>query len=128
MIFGPIMQAGPGRSRPGAATAPGKQDLSIFGPLEYTVSITDSHSPGAQPATVQITRYPNRRLYDRSQGKYVTLKDIEAVVQRGGNVVVKDSKTGEDFTRSVLTQIILENHPERMELFPVPLFHWMIRS
>src|SRR6516225_3354216 len=77
---------------------------------------------------VTIIRYPNRRLYDRSRGTYVTLQDVEDTVRRGGNVSVRDSKTGEDLTRSLLTQIILERHPERMELFPLSLLHLIIRT
>jgi polyhydroxyalkanoate synthesis repressor PhaR len=79
-----------------------------------------------EPAT--IIRYPNRRLYDRSQGKYVTLQNIADRVRGGGTVTVLDSKTGEDLTRSILTQIILERHPDRMELFPVKLLHLIIRA
>jgi polyhydroxyalkanoate synthesis repressor PhaR len=79
-------------------------------------------------ATVAITRYPNRRLYDRNQGRYVTLQDIADLVRQGKTVAVRDSKTGEDLTRSILTQIILEHHPERMELFPVAVLNSMIRA
>jgi polyhydroxyalkanoate synthesis repressor PhaR len=77
---------------------------------------------------VTIIRYPNRRLYDRSRGTYVTLQDVEDTVRRGGNVSVRDSKTGGDLTRSLLTQIIMERHPERMDLFPVSLLHLIIRT
>jgi polyhydroxyalkanoate synthesis repressor PhaR len=77
---------------------------------------------------VPIIRYPNRRLYDRSRGPYVTLQDVEDTVRRGVNVSVRDSKTGEDLTRSLLTQIILERHPERMDLFPLSLLHLIIRT
>jgi polyhydroxyalkanoate synthesis repressor PhaR len=78
--------------------------------------------------TVSIVRYPNRRLYDRSQGRYVTLQEIAAMVQEGKAVNVRDSKTNDDLTSTVLTQIILEHHPERMELLPVPVLHLMIRT
>jgi polyhydroxyalkanoate synthesis repressor PhaR len=75
-----------------------------------------------------IVRYPNRRLYDRGEGRYVTLQDVEEKVRRGLTVTVRDSKTGEDLTRAVLTQILLERHPERMELFPVSFLHLAIRA
>jgi polyhydroxyalkanoate synthesis repressor PhaR len=81
-----------------------------------------------EPEVVVITRYPNRRLYDRSQGKYVTLEEIADTVRQGKTIVVRDSKTGEDRTRLLLTQIILEQFPERMELFPVAVLHSMIRA
>jgi polyhydroxyalkanoate synthesis repressor PhaR len=77
---------------------------------------------------VTIIRYPNRRLYDRSRGRYVTLHDVEETVRGGGTVIVRDSKTGADLTRSLLTQIIMERHPERMELFPLSLLHLILRT
>jgi polyhydroxyalkanoate synthesis repressor PhaR len=86
----------------------------------------ETGSEGSEP--VRITRYPNRRLYDRSRGRYVTLEEVAELIRAGRDVVVQDSKTGEDLTRTFLTQIILEHHPERMELFPVALLHSLIRA
>lgn len=77
---------------------------------------------------VEITRYPNRRLYDKSRGQYVTLQDIEDLVRAGRTVVVTDSKSGDDLTRTILAQIILERHPERMDLLPVSFLHLMLRA
>jgi polyhydroxyalkanoate synthesis repressor PhaR len=77
---------------------------------------------------VQIKRYPNRRFYDRTGRKYVTLQEIEDLVHRGKNVDVRDSKSDEDLTRLVLAQILIERHPDRMELFPIGLLHLMLRS
>jgi polyhydroxyalkanoate synthesis repressor PhaR len=82
----------------------------------------------AGPEPVPITRYPNRRLYDRSRRRYVTLPEVADLVRQGQTVTVRDSKTGEDLTRSVLTQIILDQHPERMELLPVSMLNAMIRT
>ena len=53
---------------------------------------------------------------------------MEETIRNGGTVIVRDSKTGADLTRSLLTQIILERHPERMELFPIRLLHLIIRT
>jgi len=77
---------------------------------------------------IRIQRYPNRRLYDRAHRRYVTLAEIEALVRQGRVIRVQDSKTGEDLTRQVLTQILLERHPEKMELFPIPLLHGLLRA
>src|SRR4051794_8421619 len=77
---------------------------------------------------VQIKRYPNRRFYDRTSRKYVTLQEIETLVCQGHTIDVRDSKSDDDLTRTVLTQILLERHPERMELFPIPLLHVMLRA
>jgi polyhydroxyalkanoate synthesis repressor PhaR len=89
--------------------------------------VSTSEGPAPDGPAV-IVRYPNRRLYDRSEGRYVTLQDIEEKVRRGRIVTVRDSKTGEDLTRVVLTQILLERHPERMALFPVSFLHLAIRA
>jgi polyhydroxyalkanoate synthesis repressor PhaR len=84
--------------------------------------------PPSNPEPVLISRYPNRRLYDRSQARYVTLPEIAELVRQGRTVTVRDSKTNEDLTRLILTQIILEHYPERMELFPVSVLHSMIQA
>jgi polyhydroxyalkanoate synthesis repressor PhaR len=83
---------------------------------------------GPETEPVLITRYPNRRLYDRSQARYVTLPEIAELVRNGRTVTVRDSKTGEDLTRSILTQIILEHYPERMDLFPVSVLNSIIQA
>lgn len=77
---------------------------------------------------VLINRYPNRRFYDRSQRRHVTLGEIEEMVRGGRTVEVRDTKTGEDLTRQVLTQILLERHPDKMELFPSTLLHGLLRA
>jgi polyhydroxyalkanoate synthesis repressor PhaR len=77
---------------------------------------------------VPIKRYPNRRFYDRKSRKYVTLQEIEDLVRGGQTIEVRDSRNDEDLTRIVLTQILLERHPERMELFPISLLHIMLRA
>lgn len=77
---------------------------------------------------VQIRRYPNRRFYHPGFRRYVTLGEIDALVNSGATVEVVDSRNGDDLTRQVLTQIVLERHPERMEFFPSPLLHGLIRA
>jgi polyhydroxyalkanoate synthesis repressor PhaR len=78
--------------------------------------------------SVEIRRYPNRRLYDRSRRQYVTLQDVETMVLEGTNVEVRDSRTGEDLTRQVLTQILMERHPQKMDMFPVAMLHSILRA
>lgn len=77
---------------------------------------------------VQIKRYPNRRFYDRTKRKYVTLGEIEDLVREGHTLEVRDSKSDEDLTRVVLTQILVERHPERMDMFPVSFLHLALRA
>ncbi len=55
-----------------------------------------------------IKKYANRRLYDTGRSSYVTLDDLCIMVKEGREFVVYDAKSGEDLTRSVLTQIIVE--------------------
>ncbi len=78
--------------------------------------------------TIHIRRYPNRRLYDRSRQRYITLQDIERLVLQGQTVEIQDSRTGEDLTRQILTQILLERHPDKMAMFPVGMLHSILRS
>lgn len=56
-----------------------------------------------------IKKYPNRRLYDTSAGRYVNLDDVAALIRQGEDVQVVDARTGEDLTRVILTQIIVED-------------------
>lgn len=80
------------------------------------------------PEVVSIKRYPNRRLYDRQARRYITLQDLESLVQQGKKIEVRDSKTGEDLTRAILTQILIERHPEKMEMFPVAMLHGILQA
>lgn len=77
---------------------------------------------------IQIKRYPNRRYYARNTSQYVSLQEIEDMVQSGETVEIRDSQSGEDLTRTVLTQIIMERQPEKMALFPSDMLHFIVRS
>ncbi len=77
---------------------------------------------------IQIRRYPNRRYYAHHASKYVSLQDIEELIQAGKKVEIRDSQTDEDLTRSVLTQMIVKQRPEKMSLFPTDMLHFILRS
>ena len=62
-----------------------------------------------------IKKYPNRRLYDTSTSKYVTLEDIRALVVAGNAFRVVEKKSSEDITRSILLQIIMEQETGKGE-------------
>lgn len=79
-------------------------------------------------APVQITRYPNRRFYTRSESRYVSLEEIEQMVRDGKQVEIRDSQTDEDLTGPVLTRIIMDRQPEKMRLFPIDMLHCILRS
>ena len=78
--------------------------------------------------TITIKRYPNRRFYSRDSSKYVSLPDIEQMIQKGGTVQILDNQSGEDITRPVLTQLIIDRQPEKMSLFPTDMLHFIVRS
>ena len=60
-------------------------------------------------------KYPNRRLYDIEESRYVTVEDIRGIILNGESISVVDSKTEKDLTRSVLMQIIYEQESEGHE-------------
>ena len=64
-----------------------------------------------------IKKYPNRRLYDTAQSKYVTLSDVRKLVLDGVSFCVIDKKSGDDITRNILLQIIIEQEEEGEPLF-----------
>ncbi len=75
-----------------------------------------------------IKKYRNRRLYDMSQKKYITLGDLTELIQEGYAVEIMDSTSGEDITQSVLIQIILDNQKEDgYNLFTNELLHQLIQ-
>src|ERR1043165_1174906 len=60
------------------------------------------------PETVELRRYPSRKLYNKNSSSYVRLPEVAEMVRRGANIRVEDTETGEDVTRQVLLQIIME--------------------
>lgn len=73
-----------------------------------------------------IKKYANRRLYHTGTSSYVTLEDLSVMVRQGEDFVVTDAKTGEDLTRSVLTQIIFEQENKGQFLLPVAFLRQLI--
>ncbi|MCB1760369.1 MAG: polyhydroxyalkanoate synthesis repressor PhaR [Gammaproteobacteria bacterium] len=78
-------------------------------------------------ATRVIKKYPNRRLYDTEQSRYITLSDIRKLVMRGSEFQVIDSNTSEDLTRSILLQIMLEEESGGQPLFSAKMLSQIIR-
>jgi polyhydroxyalkanoate synthesis repressor PhaR len=76
--------------------------------------------------TIRIKKYANRRLYNTSNSKYITLDQLSDLVKRGYEVQVVDAKSGADVTAFILTQIILEQSKDNA-LLPVSLLHLIIR-
>jgi polyhydroxyalkanoate synthesis repressor PhaR len=80
----------------------------------------------AETDALLIKRYPNRRLYNSDAGKYVNLADVAALVREGREIKVVDAKTGEDLTRVILTQIIVEDAKEQPAGLPLELLRQLI--
>lgn len=76
---------------------------------------------------LEIRKYPNRRYYDTTHSRHLTLEEIRSLIQQGFDITVTDAKTGEDITAQLLTQIILELDTAKLVSFPVPLLVRLIQ-
>jgi polyhydroxyalkanoate synthesis repressor PhaR len=77
---------------------------------------------------ITIKKYANRRLYNTGTSAYITLEDLAAMVKKGDDFVVFDAKSGDDITRSVLTQIIFEQEgKDGQSLMPINFLRQLIR-
>ena len=74
-----------------------------------------------------LKKYPNRRLYDTRISSYITLADVKSMVLSGVEFEVRDAKTGEDLTRSILLQIIREEETGGVPIFSAPMLSQIIR-
>lgn len=75
---------------------------------------------------VIIKKYANRRLYNTATSSYVTLDDLRKMVQEDVDFVVLDAKTNDDLTRSVLTQIIVDEESRGQNLLPISFLRQII--
>jgi len=80
----------------------------------------------SQSAPITIKKYANRRLYNTATSSYVTLDNLCQMVKDGADFVVYDAKTGEDITRAVLTQIIVEEEGKGQNLLPISFLRQLI--
>lgn len=126
------------RSKPRPSPAPAAdgaepQDPAAFGEEPVDEPAEEAAAPGAKPAGVPgagpriLKKYPNRRLYDTTTSAYITLADVKGMVLRNDDFVVRDAKTGEDLTRSILLQIILEEESGGVPMFSEQMLANMIR-
>ena len=91
--------------------------------------MSEDTKQGQSAESIIIKKYANRRLYNTATSTYVTLDDLALMVKAGQNFQVVDAKTGEDITRSVLTQIIFEeeNKGGAQTLLPVNFLRQLIK-
>ena len=97
-----------------------------------TAAASEAHANAASETTASqplriIKKYPNRRLYDTTTSSYVTLTEIKQLVMQGQVFVVRDAKTGEDLTRNLLLQIILEEESAGAPMFTEAVLANIIR-
>ena len=85
---------------------------------------TRDNPDGAKPVVVK--KYANRRLYNTATSSYVTLDDLAKLIKEGGDFIAQDAKSGEDITRSVLTQIIVEQEQKGQNLLPTSFLRQLI--
>ena len=80
----------------------------------------------ADTPPVVVKKYANRRLYNTESSSYITLENLAEMVRQGRDFVVYDAKTGDDITRSVLTQIIVEEEGKGQNLLPTAFLRQLI--
>ena len=83
--------------------------------------------PEAAAGERVLKKYPNRRLYDTQTSSYITLVDVKKMVLAAQSFVVRDAKSGEDLTRSILLQIILEEETGGVPIFSTQMLSQVIR-
>jgi polyhydroxyalkanoate synthesis repressor PhaR len=95
-------------------------------PIQPQESASEQRMSSAD-AVRTIKKYPNRRLYDTQSSSYVTLAEIKKLVMSASPMVVVDAKTGQDLTRSILLQIILEEESAGLPMFSEAVLSNIIR-
>ena len=84
-------------------------------------------APATAGSARVLKKYPNRRLYDTETSSYITLADVKKMVLTGQDFVVRDAKTSDDLTRSIMLQIILEEESGGVPMFSSQMLAQIIR-
>ncbi len=96
--------------------------------MAQTRRASTSDDGSADSSSLRILKkYPNRRLYDTQTSSYITLADVKKMVLEGQEFVVRDAKTSDDLTRSILLQIILEEESGGVPMFSSQMLAQIIR-
>src|SRR6195256_6976197 len=91
-----------------------------------TVHAAPEPKTGETQPPVVVKKYANRRLYNTESSSYITLDNLADMIRQGRDFVVYDAKTGEDITRGVLTQIIVEEEGKGRALLPTGFLRQLI--
>jgi polyhydroxyalkanoate synthesis repressor PhaR len=96
--------------------------------MSEPVNADPGADPGAKPVqnTVVVKKYANRRLYNTESSSYITLDNLADMVRLGRDFVVYDAKSGDDITRGVLTQIIVEEEGKGRAMLPTGFLRQLI--
>jgi len=76
---------------------------------------------------ITIKKYSNRRLYDSTNKRYVTLDNIASLIREGSEIKVIDSQSGEDISKVILIQVVLESEKNKEDILPVSFLHMLIK-
>ena len=96
-------------------------------PMTASVATSNpSKAPAASGPPVVVKKYANRRLYNTESSSYITLDNLAEMVRTGRDFVVYDAKSGDDITRSVLTQIIVEEEGKGRAMLPTGFLRQLI--
>ena len=87
----------------------------------------ETDAAATSESTRILKKYPNRRLYDTETSSYITLADVKKMVLTCQDFVVRDARTSEDLTRSILLQIILEEETGGVPMFSSQMLAQIIR-
>jgi polyhydroxyalkanoate synthesis repressor PhaR len=96
--------------------------------MSFTETAPSSESTGQKPeqTPVVVKKYANRRLYNTESSSYITLDNLATMIRQSRDFVVYDAKTGEDITRGVLTQIIVEEESKGRAMLPTAFLRQII--
>lgn len=106
------------RAKDGSPPPPGPESTSAAAPPPG----------GGSEGPLLIKKYANRRFYDFSRSRHLTLAEIHDLIVNGQEVRISDATTGQDITNAILTQIILENEAPKLDFFPPNILHQIIRT
>ena len=88
--------------------------------------MTTPHASAAEQPPVVVKKYANRRLYNTESSSYITLDTLAEMVREGRDFIVYDAKSGDDISRSVLTQIIVEEESKGRAMLPTGFLRQLI--
>jgi len=100
---------------------------AILDAFQTNIAVRQAMAKADKTDPIIIKKYANRRLYNTSTSKYVTLDDLSQMVKAGTEFQVVDAKSGDNITRSVLTQIIFEEENKGQNLLPISFLRQLIQ-